>query len=141
VFQVKCEIYEEFKKSLRLKFLHLKLKTKTMKKVILLFALIFISYYQFTAQTIYTVDAEYKAKVKVFVVDAEYKADLLVYKVDAEYKAKDNRGLWYFVDAEYKAKKKIYFVDAEYKADIKVYFVDAEYKAKWNKPDKQHWLL
>ena len=35
------------------------------------------------AQEIFSVDAAYKAEVKIYVVDAAYKADLLVYRVDA----------------------------------------------------------
>ena len=89
------------------------------------------------AQLVYSVDAEYKADVKVYVVDAEYKADLLVFKENAEYKAGNNDGKWYFVNAEYKAKKKIYFVDAEYKAELKIYFVDAAYKAGWKNSSKK----
>ena len=58
------------------------------------------------AQLIYSVDADYKADIKVYVVDAAYKADLLVYKVDAAYMAGDNNGRWFFTDAAYKAKRK-----------------------------------
>ena len=63
-------------------------------------------------QTIYSVDQEYKADVKVYVVDQEYKA-----------------------------KKTIFFVDQEYKADLLVYFVDQEYKADWKNSSKQQWQI
>ena len=83
-----------------------------MKKLILITTLLIASA-SVKAQLIYSVDADYKADVKVYVVDAAYKADLLVYKVDAAYMAEDNNGRWFFTDAAHKAKKKIYFVDVE----------------------------
>ena len=92
------------------------------------------------SQRIFSVDAEYKADIKVFVVDAEYKADLVVYKVKEAYQAGKNDGQWYFADAEYKADFTIFFVDAEYKSELKVFFADAAYKAGWKKRDKMHLL-
>lgn len=108
-----------------------------LKNILFITAIIIFTALSTQAQNVYSVDAEYKANVKVFVVDAEYKADLLVYKVDAEYKAAGNGGKWFFTDAEYKAKKNVFFVDAEYKSDLKIYFVDAEYKASWKNSAKK----
>jgi hypothetical protein len=111
-------------------------KSPPMKPLLFILCLLIYSSYQ--AQTIFSVDAAYKADVEIFVVDAAYKADLLVFKVDAAYKAKENEGLWFFTDAAYKAKKTIFFTDAAYKAELLIYFVDAAYKAKWQKVEKKH---
>ena len=117
--------------------INLVLGVPKMKKWFISALLVLGLHYTSSAQLVYSVDAEYKADVKVYVVDAEYKADLLVFKESAEYKAGNNDGKWYFVNAEDTAKKKIYFVDAEYKADFKIYFVDAEYKAGWKNSSKK----
>lgn len=113
-------------------------KLTVMKKIIALFSFCVLLTGFSQAQSIYSVDAEYKADITVYVVDAEYKADLSVFRVDAEYKADGNKGLWFFTDAEYKADRTIYFVDAEYKADLLIYFVDGAYKAEWEDKSKMH---
>ena len=62
------------------------------------------------------VDADYKADLLVYKVSADYKAgnnDGKWFFVDADYKAKKKI---YFVNADYKADLKVYFVDADYKA-------------------------
>jgi len=108
---------------------------KELKKVIFL-TLILLSCATLKAQIVYSVDADWKADVKVYSVDADWKADLLVFSVDADWKADENDGRWFFTDADWKAKKKVYFVDADWKADLKIYFVDADWKAKWTNDSK-----
>jgi len=113
-------------------------KKSTMKKVILLFAIVFSVTMHLSAQKVYSTDSKYDADVKVFVADSKYDADLIVYKCSSKYDADGNKGLWYFVDSKYDADKKIYFVSSKYDADIIIYFSSSKYDADWRDSSKKH---
>lgn len=111
-------------------------KINRMKKLALLLLTIGAGFSS-KAQTVYSVDYESQADVKVFVVQYESQADLKVYKEQYESQASGNDGKWFFVNYESQAKKSIYFVQYESQADLKVYFVDYESQAGWVNSSKK----
>jgi hypothetical protein len=113
-------------------------KFNVMKKHFIFIVLTVIFSACLQSQTVFSVEYESRADVKVFVVDYESRADLLVYKVDYESRATGNDGKWFFVDYESRAKKKIFFVDYESRADLKIFFVDYESRAGWRNKSKMH---
>ena len=68
-----------------------------MKKPLLLFLLLFISFFA-SAQMIYSVDYASQADIKVFVCKYASQADLLVYKVKYKSQIENNDGKWFFVE-------------------------------------------
>ena len=113
-------------------------KNKMIKNLLLLLSLIVAQ--DVLSQTVFSVDYESRADVKVFVVDYESRADLLVYKVDYESRAGKNDGNWFFVDYASRADKKVFFVEYESRADLKVFFVEYESRAGWKNSSKKHLL-
>jgi hypothetical protein len=109
-------------------------------KIILLFSSILILVSDTSAQTIFTVDYQSQADVKVFVVDFESRADLLVYKTKYRSEASDNEGLWHFVNYQSQAQKKIFFVKHQSQADLLIYFTPYKSKAGWRKSGKKQLL-
>jgi hypothetical protein len=91
-------------------------------------------------QSIYSVNYESQADVKVFVVQYESQADLKVYKVDYQSQVKGNEGLWYFVDYKSQSDKTIHFVKYESQADVKIFFVKYQSQAGWRNSSKKHFF-
>lgn len=110
-------------------------------KIILLFSSILILVSDTSAQTIFTVNYQSQADVKVFVVDFESRADLLVYKTKHRSEASGNEGLWHFVDYQSQAQKKIFFVKHQSQADLFICFTPYKSKAGWRNKKKQHLLF
>ena len=76
----------------------------------------------------------------IFSVDYESQADLKVYKVDYQSQVKGNEGLWYFVDYKSQSDKTIHFVKYESQADVKVFFVKYQSQAGWRNSSKKHYF-
>lgn len=91
-------------------------------------------------QSVFSVDYESQADVKVFVVQYESQADLKVYKVDYQSQVKGNEGLWYFVDYKSQSDKTIHFVKYESQADVKIFFVKYQSQAGWRNSSKKHFF-
>ena len=87
-----------------------------MNKLLILSTFLLLSVVGLNAQTVYSVEYESQADVKVFVVEYESQADLLVFKENYSSRAKGNEGNWFFVDYKSQADKSIYFVEYESKA-------------------------
>jgi hypothetical protein len=115
-------------------------KTKYINNMKTLFPIIFVFafYLSLNAQSIYPVDSEQKADLKVYLVNQENKADLCVYDVSCNYQSDINNGKGFFVGNENKADKKVYFVSSERNADLKIYFVENENRAGWKNIAKNH---
>ncbi len=93
---------------------------------------------QLSAQTVFSCQNKYDAKVKVFVVSNVYDADLVVYKCDSRYDAEGNKGLWHFENNQYDAKQLIYFCDNKSDADLVIAFTTNQSNAEWRNRNKMY---
>lgn len=109
-----------------------------MKNLIFTLAIVITLVVTSNAQSVYPVDSEKKADLKLFMVSNVNQADLCIYDVKNEIFTDINSGKWYFINNENLAEKKVYFVDSEKKADIKIYFVNNENQAGWKNKSKDY---
>jgi hypothetical protein len=106
--------------------------------ILIFVVLLFSGLSPLSAQTLFSVQYQNQAEVKVYVVKYESQADLKVYKVPYRSQAKGNEGLWFFEEHVNQAHKKIFFVKYENQADLKIFFVKYRNQAGWRNRNKIH---
>ena len=109
---------------------------RTMKKVLIICALLLIGSVAAKAQTVYATSSKSDANVKVYVTTTKSEADLVVYKCDTKSDASGNKGLWYFVSSSSDAKKKVYITTTKSEADIVIYYTRTKSEAGWQNRSK-----